>query len=113
MKLMRLRTCTIFGMLLAWLASLCVLSAPAHACCKLPDAQKALAQMPCCMVQPVTQPDFKHSTPGFDTPPGLVILTPLVSLFPRLEVPTATSRLAHAYIPDQSGRHLELSILLN
>lgn len=109
------RLLAIFLVVAAWLTSLCLFMEPSHACCQ--QGQHKLQQVlpSCCVSQAVVpaQPDLT----GYDGPTPHQWVS--ASLFDyqallNLEQPNVQrSRQDLAHVPDQSGRHLELRILLN
>jgi hypothetical protein len=100
--------------LAAWLTSLCLLTGPSHACCQ-PGRHTVQKELPaCCVVQPATQ--VQPDQTGFNGPlPDLALSSlpfdylALLGLQPGL----GQSRMALAFVPDQSNRYLELRVLLN
>lgn len=102
------------AVLVVWAFSLCAVT-PSHACCKDPTQRMAMDHgvMPCCVSQPATQALLSDAPQpvGGDGP---ALSAPVLRLdFSPARVGLNQSSLSQAYRPDQSGRHLELSVLLN
>ena len=112
---MRTRILVVLITLTAWLVNLtCIMPAFAHACCQGSAPHKMKAAAACCQAQPVAQEQNKAvggGVTGDDLPVAGVVFSRLTFL-PLLERQDR-SLLATRHIPDQSGRHLELSVLLN
>jgi hypothetical protein len=115
-KGMRSRLLVVLITLVAWVVSFtCAVPSFAHACCKgMDSSRKMAATAACCQVQPVTYGQSKawaNGSAGDDTVSVGIFIHRLSFL--SLVVPESQSLLATRHVPDQSGRHLELSVLLN
>ncbi|HEY9687628.1 MAG TPA: hypothetical protein V6C52_11690 [Coleofasciculaceae cyanobacterium] len=113
---MRTRLLVVLITLVAWVVGFtCAVPSFAHACCKgMASSQKMAPMAACCQVQPIAQGQSKalsNGSAGDDTASAGIPLHRL-SFLP-LVVSESQSLLATRYVPDQSGRHLELSVLLN
>lgn len=98
---------------MAWVVVFCTIPQPAHACCKSADG-KLNAEMPCCVMKSVAQ----LAERSFLDMPGLEpVVAPLVNVpafdFTSLHSVAEVSYLASLWVPDQSGRYLDLRVLLN
>ena len=101
-------------MVAVWLTTVCVAMAPSHACCK-PSASHLAAALPsCCTAHAVVQPSQQSAGNGLnpDLWPSATAFNASDFLSHQTNSVNA-SRLASAQVPDQSGRYLELRVLLN
>jgi hypothetical protein len=108
--------------LVAWFASLCLFALPAHACCQqsVNYRQSSSASHPmmtvaaCCESQTFIQKPASQATNGLDTTTiGAGHSFDFSAIFDPQADQTNLSRLALRHVPDQSGRYLELRVLLN
>lgn len=101
---------------LFWLLSWCASPIFAHACCKQATTETAQqpAWAPCCVTPAYTTPQQANTDNDSTQPPPYAFpeekrLSQLVFS----PVPLALSKLAKAYLVDQSDRYLRLRVLLN
>jgi hypothetical protein len=109
------RFLAIFLVVAAWLTSLCLFMEPSHACCE--QGKRAIEKVlpPCCVGDSATQaqPDQTgHSGPTPDLWLGGTSFD-YQALLNYQQPALEQARKDLAYIPDQSGRYLELRVLLN
>lgn len=112
---MRSRITAAFLIVAAWFATLCVFAVPSHACCKSSPASKANTVKECCVTPLAKAALVQQSLSSADGPtPDLI--GPPIKVFEGLDLglePVQQSILASGHVPDQSGRYLELRVLLN
>jgi hypothetical protein len=104
----------LFLIVAAWVTTLCITMAPSHACCKQTTNHLTAALPSCCTGQWVIQPSDQPVSHGLD--PGPWVSAQPVHPIDFLNIQSASqvqSWLASAHVPDQSGRYLELRVLLN
>jgi hypothetical protein len=111
---LKCRGLVFFVAVAAWaLAFLCVLPEPSHACCQGVQPHRAAMAMPCCTASSTTV----TATPSLNIPSGEWSAVPVMPppVLPQSAFVSGDSQalLAQQYIPDQSGRYLELRVLLN
>jgi len=103
-----------FLVTMAWLASWCIVMEPSHACCKQAVDRLSASMPACCSGQLVIQPADQQSTHGFDFGPWVAQgRFNILDFLNTATVEGHQSALAKAHVPDQSGRYLELRVLLN
>jgi hypothetical protein len=108
------RLLTAFLVAMAWLASGCVVMEPSHACCKEAMDRLSATLPACCTGHVFIPPADQQTGHGFD--PGPWISQNHFELRHFLNAAMTEdyqSAVASAHVPDQSGRYLELRILLN
>jgi hypothetical protein len=101
--------------LAVWAASLCVMIAPAHACCPKANVKADVKLPACCVSHATAVPKALPQTGGADpgawvTAPGALAVVPHWISLSHAET---QSLLAHQHVPDQSNRHRELEVWLN
>lgn len=108
------RSLAILVIVAAWLAALCVFTAPSHACCQQARhvIQKTLP--PCCTTDGSAQGKAQLSASGSDAPLLAAALPALRFdfLIPD-QLKSQQSWLDLAFIPDQSKLFLELGVFLS
>lgn len=110
------RILSLLLMLAVWVASLCVMMSPAHACCPKKASVKADSAIPACCVSHATVLPQATPQPGGTDPGAWVAPSSLSQIAPHgvyLAQAETQSLLAHRHVPDQSNRHQELEVWLN
>lgn len=109
------RLLAIFLVVAAWLTSLCLFMEPSHACCQ--QGKQAIQKvLPACCVGDSATPAQPAQTGHGGPAPDLWLGSALFdyqALLNYQQPALEQSRKDLTYVPDQSGRYLELRVLLN
>jgi hypothetical protein len=99
---------------IAWVSMACLIPQPSHACCAGSTQSKLHQKMPCCVETSAVQ--LSSHAPQWTAWPNFVDALPPAGAtldFSGGLLPNQQSVLASSWIKDQSGRYLELRVLLN
>lgn len=104
----------LLALLFAWVVTVCIVPQPSHACCKAPMSKQAKADMPCCSIKAATQTISREPQQPLQPEPIIPVHHVEAGLhFSPVIAELNQSLTASAWTPDQSGRYLELRVLLN